>query len=202
MNEDSRALSRVMSPNPTTTDFQSQQVAMHFRQCRACFDVLVGPSVACGHCGAEVHAHCMQVVSMTPVCYTCLGVRDMFLAQRRATWTGHMASQMGRAVASGSQLAGQVVGATAFGVATGATRLISGAVAGARQTLGGASMIGGPARLDTPQALPQLPYQSLGAAAESTGRADAPDISQDQRRPPSDAMVLQLAELRELRMEV
>ncbi|CAK0824458.1 unnamed protein product [Prorocentrum cordatum] len=129
---------------------------MHFRQCRACFDVLVGPSVACGHCGAEVHAHCMQVVSMTPVCYTCLGVRDMFLAQRRATWTGHMASQMGRAVASGSLLAGQVVGATAIGVATGATRLISGAVAGARQTLSGASMIGGPARLDTPQALPQL----------------------------------------------
>ncbi|CAK0894421.1 unnamed protein product [Prorocentrum cordatum] len=129
---------------------------MHFRQCRACFDVLVGPSVACGHCGAEVHARCMQVVSMAPVCYTCLGVRDMFLAQRRATWTGHVASQMGRAVASGSQLAGQVVGATAIGVATGAARLISGAVAGARQTFSGASMIGGPARLDTPQALPQL----------------------------------------------
>eukprot|EP00959_Pyramimonas_sp_CCMP1952_P189364 3961037-Pyramimonas_sp.AAC.1 len=54
------ALQRVMSPTATTVDFQNQQVAMHFRQCRACFDVLVGPSVACGHCGAEVHAHCVQ----------------------------------------------------------------------------------------------------------------------------------------------
>ena len=148
---ESRALQRVMSPTAAT--IHGTQLGAQVRQCAACFDYVVGPAVQCDNCGGVVHAHCMQVFGRSPVCVTCIAERDAFVAARRSTMIQHGAQQFGRALASGGQLAGQVVGATAFGLGAGVTRLASGVLAGARQTMGGVAEVPGPVR---PRVLPAL----------------------------------------------
>ncbi|CAK0866540.1 unnamed protein product [Prorocentrum cordatum] len=150
-------------------------VALMRARCRACSDVIVGPSVVCDICLTDVHSHCMQPWHGHAVCFACFTDRDIAHDRRQAAWSSGLAGQLGRTVASGAQMASHAVGATISTAATGVQRLAIGAA---------------------------LPDQLLAAAVESTGRADAPDMSQDQQRPPAVAMDLHLAELRELRMEV
>ncbi|CAK0822789.1 unnamed protein product, partial [Prorocentrum cordatum] len=150
-------------------------------RCRACSDVIVGPSVVCDICLTDVHSHCVQPLQGHAVCFACFADRDVAYGRRQAAWS--------------SGLAGQAAGAALGTAATGTQRLAVGAAAGARQTWAAGTMMPLPAQ-------PQLPDQLSAAAAERAGRADAPDAGQDLQRPPSSAMDLQLAELRELRMEV
>ncbi|CAK0814311.1 unnamed protein product, partial [Prorocentrum cordatum] len=160
----------------------------------ACSDVIVGPSVVCDICLTDVNSHCMQPWQGHAVCFACFADRDVAYGRRQAAWSSGLAGQVGRSVAFGAQIAGQAVGATLGTAATGMQRLAVGAAAGARQTWAAGTMMPLPAQ-------PQLPDQPSAAAAERAGRADAPDAGQDLQRPPSSAIDLQLAELRELRME-
>ena len=157
-------------------------------RCRACSDVIVGPSVVCDICLTDVHSHCMQPWQGHAVCFACFADRDIAYGRRQAAWSSGLAGQVGRSVAFGAQMAGQAVGATLGTAATGMQRLAVGAAAGARQTWAAGTMMPLPAQ-------PQLPDQSPAAAVESTGRADASNMSQDQQRPPAVAVDLQLAEL-------
>ncbi|CAK0841897.1 unnamed protein product, partial [Prorocentrum cordatum] len=163
-----------MSPNAAT--IHGAQLGAQVRQCAACFDYVVGPAVQCDNCGGIVHAHCMQVFGRSPVCVTCIAERDAFVAARRSTMIQHGAQQFGRALASGGQLAGQVVGATAFGLGAGVTRLASGMLAGARQTIGGVAEIPGPAR---PRVLP-APQRPLEHDSKDSQQMDELRLAREQ----------------------
>ena len=76
-------------------------------------DFVVGPAVICSVCHAEVHSHCMQVLASSPVCFACLGERDLFMSRQQTNWQGQIAAQVGRQVANGGQIAGQFFGMAA-----------------------------------------------------------------------------------------
>ena len=112
------------------------------RSCRACGDVVAGPSVECSICHGSVHSHCVVSRIGTPLmCLACAAEYDFARSQHLAQQRMMAASVgFGRIAGAGGQLVGQAAGAAVTGAVGGVMRLASGAAHGVQQTIVGLKM--------------------------------------------------------------
>ena len=122
--------SRVMSSqNAPCVPQQLQQQSMSLassssggarwlvRSCRACGDVVAGPSVDCSWCRCSVHSHCVVRRAGLPlVCTTCASEYDFARGQHIAQQRMMSASVgFGRVAGASGQLLGQAAGSVVTG---------------------------------------------------------------------------------------
>ena len=102
------------------------------RTCRACGDIMSGPSIACESCSQVVNGHCATRRLGTVVCRVCASDLDYQLHQHRAHHVLAQSSlQLGRFVQGASSLTGHALGAVTTTAAAGAARLVAGLAGGA-----------------------------------------------------------------------
>ena len=74
------SISRVMSPTPTTSS-----APWLIRTCRACHEIMSGPTVVCEACHSQVHGHCMALRGGHAACNACVGEIDFAFASQAAS---------------------------------------------------------------------------------------------------------------------
>ena len=100
--------------------------------CRACSDIMTGPSITCTSCIAAVHAHCATRRMGQVVCTVCAQELDFQIQNHSLQSRLHMANVgLGRIMGASGQFAGQAIGAVASGAVGGAARLVTGCASGA-----------------------------------------------------------------------
>ena len=119
------------------------------QSCRACGDVVSGPSVSCAVCQHNVHSQCVvRNIGGTLMCSACAAdfdfARNQHLAQSRLSAAS---LGFGRFAGAGGQLIGQAAGAVVTGAVGGVMRMASGAAHGIRQTTTGLMMTETPSPL-------------------------------------------------------
>ena len=104
---------------PSTTPSSSSSGYPHWmvRSCRACGDVVAGPSVECSTCHCAVHSHCVvRRVGAPLICTACAAEFDFARSQHIAQQRMMAASVgLGRVAGASGQLLGQAAGAVVTG---------------------------------------------------------------------------------------
>ena len=112
------------------------------RTCRACGDILAGPSISCELCHSTVHGHCATKRLGRVTCTACAAQLDFEYHQHRAQHILTTSSmRFGRFVQGAGALTGHALGAVATTTAAGAARLVAGVADGASTALHAARAI-------------------------------------------------------------